>query len=402
MSDIALQHIEHLSTTIGPRGSTTDKEKAGHDYVQHILVEQGHSARAETFQSGTSAYLPFILALGVVLLAEAIFYFAGSTPNAPTGGLGPNAAMGGLAALALCALATTSAVLELLARDNPLRWFLDTEPSQNVIAVTPVQGEAKQRVAVVAHVDTHRTPLFWRTADAYRVFRVVMTLSLISLAVLNVLYLIGMFAPNAALYPISLVPAGIVLVALLMSLQAQFSPFTAGANDNASGVGVLLALAERAKREPLANTELWWVATGCEEVGAYGSFDFIRRHAEAFKGGAVVVVDSVGASGTGPIYLTREGLLKPLAHSEAMLTLADQIAADQPALGASRCAVQNPYTDASPALEAGLNALAFVGYNRRGWIPNWHNPTDVMANIDADAVDRTERFVWEMLQRLDK
>jgi hypothetical protein len=309
--------------------------------------------------------------------------------------------MGGLAALALCALATASAILELLARDNPLRWFLATEPSQNVIADTPARGEAKRRVAVMAHVDTHRTPLFWRTADAYRVFRIIMTLSILSLAVLNGLFLIGTFAPSAARYPISLVPAGIALVALLMSLQAQFSPFTAGANDNASGVGVLLALAEKAKQAPLAHTELWWVATGCEEVGVYGSADFIRRHADVLKNGAVLVVDSIGAHGAGPIYLTREGLLKPLAHSEELLAIADQIAADQPALGAGRCEIQNPYTDASPALEAGLEALALVGYNRRGWIPNWHNPTDVFANIDAEAVDRTERFVWDMLQRLD-
>ncbi len=393
MSTTALHHLEHLSVAIGPRGSATAKEKAGHDYVQQILTEQGHSVRAESFHSGTSAYLPFILALSVVLLAEAIFYFARPTDNA---------AMGGLAALALCALATTSAILELLARDNPLRWFLASEPSQNIIAITPARGERQRTVAVLAHVDTHRTPLFWRTADSYRIFRVIMTLGLISLAVLNMVFLIGTFAPNAALSPISLVPAGIVLVALLMSLQAQFSPFTAGANDNASGVGVLLALAEKAKQEPLANTELWWVATGCEEVGAYGSADFIRRHADALtEGGAALVVDSVGAHGAGPIYLTREGLLKPLAHSEALLALADQIAADQPALGAGRCDVQNPYTDASPALQAGLKALAFVGYNRRGWIPNWHNPTDVFANVDADAIDRTERFVWEMLQRLD-
>lgn len=401
MSTTALHHIEHLSTNIGPRGSTTDQEKAGHAYVQQALTEQGHQPRTETFLSGTSAYLPFILALIVVLLAEAIFYFAGITLSPATGAVA-NAGMGALAALALCAIATASAVLELLAQDNPLRWFLSAEPSQNVIAVTPAQGEAKRRVAVIAHVDTHRTPLFWRTADSYRLFRIVMTLSLISLAVLNVLYLIGTFAPNPALYPISLVPAGIVLVALVMSVQAQFSPFTAGANDNASGVGVLLALAAKARQEPLANTEVWWVATGCEEVGAYGSADFVQRHAEALKGGAVLVVDSVGAAGTGPVYLTREGLLKPLSHSADLVALADQITADQPALGGSKCEVQNPYTDASPALAAGLRALAFVGYTRRGWIPNWHNPTDVFTAVDADAVDRTERFVWEMLQRLDR
>lgn len=393
MSEIALHHLEHLSTTLGPRGSATEKEKAGHAYVQRILAEQGHPTRIESFPSATSAYLPFVLALSLALLAEAIFYFSGPTNNA---------GMGSLAALVLCALITASAILELLAHDNPLRWFLVTEPSQNVIAITPARGEAKRRVAVLAHVDTHRTPLFWQTADTYRVFRVIMTLSLLSLVVLNLLFLIGIFAPNAALYPISLAPAAIALTALLMAVQAHFSPYTAGANDNASGVGVLLALAEKAKHEPLANTEVWWVATGCEEVGIYGSADFIRRHAPALKNGAVLVVDSIGGPGTGPIYLTREGLLKPLAHSEKLLALADQLASSHPELGAHRSEIQNPYTDASPALEAGLEALSMVGYNRRGWIPNWHNPSDVFANIDADAVDRTERFVWAMLQRLDQ
>jgi hypothetical protein len=394
MSSTALHHLEHLATTIGPRGSATPKEKEGHAYVQQVLTELGCNPRTETFPAAVSVYTPFMVALGVVLLAELIFY---------TLSLGPNANVGALAALILSGTATACAVLELLRRDNPLRWFLPVEPSQNVVGVTPAaNGEPKRRVAVLAHVDTHRTPLFWRTPTTYLVYRGIMIASLISLAVLNVIFLVSVFVPGLNLHPISLIPAAVVLVAFAMVTQAHFTPFTAGANDNASGVGVLLALAEKLKSEPLANTEVWWVATGCEEVGAYGSDDFIRQHGEQFREGAVISVDNVAGRGTHLAYIQSEGILKPVSFPAAMLTLAEQIAKEQPTLGARPLATLSAYTDATPALEQNIPALSFISVTESGWLPNWHNPNDVFAEVDAEAVDRAEQFIWAVLQRLDQ
>ncbi len=52
-----------------------------------------------------------------------------------------------------------------------------------------------------------------------------------------------------------------------------------GANDNASGVAVLLALAQRLK-----GASVWFVAFGAEEVGLLGSFYFVERHASDLSG----------------------------------------------------------------------------------------------------------------------
>lgn len=392
MSESALKHTDHLSKVIGPRGSTTPKEKEAHDYAQKILSDLGCDPRAEAFQSSPSAYLPFILALGVVLLAEAIFYFTGPTPNAP---------VGALAAFALGLLVTVSAVLELMVRDNPLRWFLPVGDSRNVVGVTPAANEPRRRVAVMAHVDSHRTPLFWRTPNTYKVYRAITALGLIGLLALDVIFLISVFAPNAGLRTISLIPAAIIGLAWLMVLQAHNTPFTAGANDNASGVGVLLALAERAQREPLPNTEVWWVASGCEEVGVYGSADFVRRHKAELESSGLIAIDSVAGKETDLVYLHQEGLLIPKTYPASVLARADQIARERPELKAHAFKGTTAYTDGFPALEAGLPCLALLNYTRDGWIPNWHNPTDVFANVDADAVDRAERFVWELLKALD-
>jgi Zn-dependent M28 family amino/carboxypeptidase len=227
-------------------------------------------------------------------------------------------------------------------------------------------------------------------------------LGLLGVVVLIIMYFISVIAPQIALRNFSLIPSVLVALAWLMVLQAHNTPFTAGANDNASGVGVLLAIAERVKTAPFANTEVWFVATGCEEVGAYGSADFVRRHAAEFHNGAVLVVDNIGAKDTGPVYLDAEGILLPAKYTPEMLTLAKEISHAHPELGARPFTQQGAYTDGYASLKAGLQTLTFVGYTRDGWIPNWHNPTDVFANVDAETVERTEQFVLHVLKRLDR
>jgi Zn-dependent M28 family amino/carboxypeptidase len=185
-------------------------------------------------------------------------------------------------------------------------------------------------------------------------------------------------------------------------VQGEATPFTPGANDNASGVGVMLALAERLKAEPLKNTEVWWVATGCEEVGAYGSADFIRRNRNDLYDATIIVVDNVAGKGTSPTYLTSEGMLMPVRFSLDVLAIAEQVAAKHPELQARPHDHQGVYTDAAPALQAGVKALSLVGQTREGWIPDWHNASDTFGAVEADAVAHVERFVWEVLQKLDE
>ena len=59
------------------------------------------------------------------------------------------------------------------------------------------------------------------------------------------------------------------------SRAAERTPFTAGANDNASAVGLVLTLAEAPVSPPLAHTRVWQACTGCEEVQHYGADPFL-------------------------------------------------------------------------------------------------------------------------------
>lgn len=391
MRATALRHIEQLAVTIGPRGSTTAQEAAGHAYAGEVLGGLGLAPRVEPFLWVGSPYLTFGLGLGVVLAGELIYWLVAG---------GPNAAVGALAAAGLGLLGLISALLESSGVDNPLRWFVPAEASRNVVAVAPAAGPVRRRVALVAHVDTHRTPLFWHSPAAFTAYRVLSVLGTLGMAALCVIFGIGVFAPAEGLRTASLIPAAVVLVLWALIVHAHFTPFTAGANDNASGVGVVLALAERLAAEPLAGTEVWIAITGCEETGAGGSAEFVRCHGPQLDG--FISVDNIAGAGTGPVYLRSEGIVLPAAYHGPLLELADRLAQARPELGARSVHQRGAYTDGLPALHAGLPALSFVGYNAAGWIPNWHHPQDVLANVDPEAVERAGQFVWALLKEQDQ
>ena len=116
-----------------------------------------------------------------------------------------------------------------------------------------------------------------------------------------------------------------------MCLQADFTPFSPGANDNASGVAVTLALAQHLQANPLAHTETYIALTGCEEVGAYGMAAYLEAHARQLGAETVyIILDQIGA---GRIkFLTADGLLlKHKTHPQA-LRLAREIVARKPEL----------------------------------------------------------------------
>jgi hypothetical protein len=388
MSETALKHIEHLSVTIGPRGAATPEERQAHDHVEQTLAGLGLAAQRDPVTVWTSPYRPFILALALMLVA--VFLFAN------LGGAGA------LAATVIGGLATASALLELAFKDNPLRWFLPVSPSQNVYAVAEPAGEPARKIVVVAHVDTHRTPLIWSSPGTFQVYRILSTLGIVGLPAGVALFAVGIFVASPTLRAIAAGLAVLYGLLLLVALQAEFTEFTRGANDNASGVGVLLALAERLKREPLARSRVWLLASTAEEPGGFGMQDFLQRHKAELDGAVVLNVDNIAGKETAPCYLRSEMLLKTLKYPPDLLALAEAAAAERPELGARPHAMQGTWTDAGFALDAGYKALSLVGFTKDGWIPLWHHPDDELEYLDQDALDRAEQFTWELVQRLDR
>jgi acetylornithine deacetylase/succinyl-diaminopimelate desuccinylase-like protein len=384
----ALDHVRHLAGTIGSRGTTTDGERAGAAYAAAALEALGLTPTVEPFPAPVSGWRPFALASAAALVATAL---------AVWGGRG-----GAAAGAVLLAIATASVFLEMYFRPNPLRAFVHRGESRNVHARLAPTGPVAQRLLLVAHVDTHRTPWAFTSPTRLALFKA-STSAGVAAFVLGTLAFatVALLDPGAArAWLLVLVP--VYAWVLGLTLQPDATPHTAGANDNASGVGVVLELADRFTRARLARTEVTVVVTGAEEVGSYGAQAYLAHHPEVRRDGTrAISVDNVAGRGAGPCWTTVEGMVFPLRPDPDLRARALALAARRPELGAYERPYTTLHTDATTFMAAGVPSISFVGLTPDGVIPDWHTVGDVVERVDAGVLARTTDFVEALVRRVD-
>lgn len=388
MSELALRHIEHLAVTIGPRGTCTPGERQASEYCRQVLRDLGYEVHVQNFRARRSGWAPYSIGSGLMSLCLLGFLLL------------PPAVGGPLTAL-LATCVTLSAFLHLAFRPNLLAWLVPAGSSQNVYAIAPARSEPKRTIVVVGHVDTHRTPVAMASPLAFRLFRWLTTLGVISLVALSVLFILGAIWPDPLWRQMTLPPGVIAGVVFVVTLQPEWSRYVPGANDNASGAAAALALAARLKAQPLLNTQVWLLNSGAEEVEATGPVRLLHKHPE-LTDADWLVLDTIAGPGAGPCLITVEHLLLPLRADPNLLRLARSAAAARPDLGVYEHYFRGLYSEHSPLTVAGCRSLAVINFTPEGVLPNWHRPTDTFANIDPQVFDRTEQFVWELLQHLDR
>ena len=388
MTSTAMRHLRHLAGSIGPRGSTTAHERQAAQYLRERFEAAGLETHWEPFTAPVSGWRPFALAALAGLVSVALTLVAGRA--------------GALLATLLMSVATASVFLEMYFRPNALRALVRKGESQNVWARVPAAGEVARRVVLVGHLDTHRTPWVFTSPGRLAFFKLVTTVGVAGFVVGTLLFaLVGVFGV-AALPWLKLPLVPVYLVVLGLTAQPDLTPFTQGANDNASGAAVVLSLAERLARAPLAHTEVWALGSGCEEVGSYGAQAFIARHREALADLVAISIDNVGGRGAGVCYTSVEGMVFPLRPSRELFALAEEVRVERPELRAYPKPYTTLHTDATAFMSHGVPTLSFVGLTPDGVIPDWHQVCDTVERVDPTTVERTEAFVLELLQRLDR
>ena len=184
-----------------------------------------------------------------------------------------------------------------------------------------------------------------------------------------------------------------------MCIEADRTPFSAGANDNATAAGLLLTLARHFQDAPLQNTRVWLVCTGCEEVQHYGAIDFFRQHKEDLKNPVTVVFEMLGCSG--PSWLTREGIIIPFHSDPRLLEMAEELAISNPQFGAYASEIKGGNTEMADALRVGIPAITIDGMGPEGEMPYWHQVEDTFDKMDPEVMARTYAFTWAYLQAID-
>jgi hypothetical protein len=385
----AIEHIHHLSETIGGRGSCTPAERQAAEYAAEQMRRLGISAvRLEPYRGAPSTYRPYALAFSASLLGTLQIWIL------------PGRGTMVLAAL-LSALGAWGMLAETDFVTNWMRWLLPGADSQNAIGVIPPQGEVLNRAVLCAHLDSHRTPIFYSSHAWHTLFGLLVAGAFASMVLAAAGYVLGAIFGWAWVRWLGLAAAAIEIFALLLCLHADLTPFSPGANDNASGVGVILALAERLTRERLANTEVWLTFTGCEEVAAPGMVAFLDTHEVGLGAEATyIILDQVGLGRL--MVLTSDGLiLKRKTHPQALElarrandALPDIEVGDQAGIA---------YTDAAVATKRGLIALTVDALPLPGAdsTAHWHSLSDTLEHVEPQTLADAHRFTWQLLWEID-
>ena len=147
----------------------------------------------------------------------------------------------------------------------------------------------------------------------------------------------------------------------------------------------------------LSEKEIWFVATGAEEVGTFGMQAFLKEHGPDLHDAVFINLDNLGSGSL--FYITREGMAKRY-HSDRRLLSAARRAAREADLPVKGREYRGLSTDATPALARGYHAMSVMAFDINGRLPNWHWATDTADNVAEANIETAVDFVSALIKEL--
>jgi hypothetical protein len=277
------------------------------------------------------------------------------------------------------------------------RPFLPKRESQNLVGTLGDPG-APKALAFVAHYDSARAVGEGRIRWVKRALLLVFTLAV----VLNI------FAP---VKPMVLLSGAALAIALLFSISRK-SDLSPGANDNASGVSVLLAAASVLTKKRVPGVCVYIAFTSGEEQGLAGS----RKLAESGlipKHARVLNLDTLG-HGTQPYFIEGNGLifrtrtarelneLLARACRQLKMEIRPWWAAGSrhdhiPFIKHGYAAATLTLDDDAPRPDTVARWLGLPNARRRGY-PHTHTPRDLPDKLRPASIERAGKIVLRFLE----
>lgn len=379
--------VRHLSVVIGPRRPATPGERAAAAYVhsqiraldpQSELINQPF----RTVPGFRWRIAPISALVGLALL----------------GGLKHGRKTRWMTSLVSVGLSILSRDT-FLSRPQPGEGILARGESENVIVRIPPRRRVRRRVVFVAHLDSgvHRL-----TTGSRLVGQLPRTLGAVTLLALVGGVLTALAGGQQRWRKLRTAIAGLALGGAALAVVDESGPSVAGANGNASGVAVLLALARVLRREPLENTEVVLAFTGSATAVGAGADALAVEYRESWADALWVVVSNVGAGEL--CWVTRHGI-SPYAtyypHPDAVRVL-ERVADVRPDLGLMGKPMLT-LDEVSNLRDRDLMAVGLMAYDRvTGHIPNWRRRTDTIDEIDPQTIERAAQTLWTAAQVVDQ
>lgn len=369
------QDIQHFAVKIGSRPPLSAEADAAAQYVVDRLGDMDIETWRETFFSPSSTWQQLQPQLALALTSLAI----STRPRAWLRQLG-------------VPLAVLAAWGGRQVMDGQAAWWdmvVPQERADNVLARIPASETMRQRVVLVAHVDSEK--IRFSSQPIIRQWLPNPNRALQQLVLWS-----ATIPTNSAWIPLRHgMRAAVIGLSALLALDEQ-SDLGDGANDNASGVAVLLALAEQLKANPLPHTEVIFAFTNSDTVNGRGTAEIATQHLDEWKDAYWIVLDSVGA---GELCWIQDDSSNQPEYTILRHVMAAASQHRTEGIMGRSLAVPNP---ARPLLTHHLNAVGIMGYDRADNVPvGWRTAEDAPSVIDDVALDKAQRFVTSILQSIE-
>jgi len=382
-------HIRFLAERIGPRGTGTHEEILAADYVADCLTKWGIPFERLSCRTIVSMnHYPISINM-MGLLAFIVYPIDGGLWR-------------WLAALLACLVAPFLA-LTVRTSGNPLRFILPKVTSPSVLGVIEPLGEVQHQVVLISHLDTNKCRLTWKPERLHRLEP--LTYATIAVqAVFGILYLVGaILGQRWNIWFLSLLPGSYLLGIVITLLVDDRTPYSPGANDNASAVGVSLAIAQDLSQNALPNTRIWLAFTGAEETDHYGLRSVLAAHPHDLRQAVFIDLEGVGSGDL--VYVTRHGIGLHYFPDAGLLQLARRVAEEQPDLPGRRIRGEKMIMseEVSTLTHLGYRAVCIAGHDSftRG-LSKWHQADDTFENLDPAVLLRAKDYTCALLNAIDQ
>jgi hypothetical protein len=389
VSDTLREVVSALAQLERRAGSPAEREAA--KWLQARLAQAGAAARVEDvpFRDG---YARQLLPLGA----------AGAVAGA--------LALAGRARVPAAVVATLAAAAIIDDADNGRRpWRrLVTRPRTTTNVVAEAGDPAAERTLVLlAHHDAAPTGRVFdqslQLAFAKRFPAVVQRINASLPLWWPIIAAPALVAVGAATGNRGLLAAGTIASAGTTALGADIarSELVPGANDNLSGVAVLVALAERLRAEPADGLRVVLASCGAEEVLQGGIYPFVERHLRPLDPLRTWVfnLDTVGSPRL--VLLEGEGVLAIEDYTDP--TVRDLVAttAKEAGIPLVRGQRARSSTDSVVPSRAGYPTATLTSFDpETKLLSNYHLPTDTPENLDFGTVSQALSLTEALIRGL--
>lgn len=147
----------------------------------------------------------------------------------------------------------------------------------------------------------------------------------------------------------------------------------------------------------LAEKEIWFVATGACDSGAWGMRALLKEHADELRDAFIIVIDGVGSGSLS--FVTREGLARQLPADRRLVAQARRTAREKE-LPVTAATTRNVITDTLPALARRFKAMSVMAFDINGRLPDRGWTSDTIERVSETSIERAVTFVTELVRDL--